>query len=272
MGRSGACTRERPLGQGFRRLEHSNDGCAAYRRSTQSRFDGAGPGGWFRRVCIKRRATPYWWESHRFGSLSRWSFASSTRGRNLGFASKVVCIQGDAHAIPLRSNCMDRITCRCGIMFFSDLHLVMSEMFRVLKSDGRVALLAWGAFEQPFFDAMIGPVLRLVRGAEMPPEAHTMFRFASPGSLERELRAAGLCSVREESLTLPRIWAGTPQDLWVYLQEIGTLCHPLFASIPPDLRARVDAEVSSEVGRFRNGCVVQVPARVIIASGQSEKQ
>ncbi len=197
---------------------------------------------------------------------------ASTRGRKLGFASKVVCIQGDAHAIPLRSNCMDRITCRCGIMFFSDTHLVMSEMFRVLKSGGRVALLAWGAFEQPFFDAMIGPVLRLVRGAEMPPEAHTMFRFASPGSLERELRAAGLCSVREESLTLPRIWAGTPQDLWVYLQEIGTLCHPLFASIPPDLRARVDAEVSSEVGRFRNGCVVQVPARVIIASGQSEKQ
>jgi ubiquinone/menaquinone biosynthesis C-methylase UbiE len=193
---------------------------------------------------------------------------ANTHSQKLDLASKIACIQGDAHAIPLAPNCVDRITCRCGIMFFRDTGLVMSEMLRVLRPGGRVALLAWGASEQPFFDAMVGPVVRRIRGAEMPHEARTMFRFASPGSLEHELRAAGLCSVREESITLPRIWAGSPQDLWVYLQEVSTLCHPLFASIPPDLRTRVDAEVSSELGRFRRGSVLEVPAKVIVAAGQ----
>ena len=97
-----------------------------------------------------------------------------------------------------------------------------------------------------------------------------MFRFASHGSLDRELRAAGLRNVQEELLTLPRIWAGSPQDLWVYLQEVSTLCHSLFARIPEDLRAKIDAEVSSELGRFRNGSVLEVPAKVIVASGRRE--
>jgi ubiquinone/menaquinone biosynthesis C-methylase UbiE len=195
---------------------------------------------------------------------------ANTLARQLGLGSKIACISGDAHAIPMARNSVDRITCRCGIMFFSDTGLVMSEMLRVLKPGGRVALLAWGSFEQPFFDATIGLVLRLVRGAEMPPEARTMFRFASPGSLECALRAAGFSIVHEESLTLPRIWAGSPQELWVYQQEVSTLCHPLFASIPPGLRAQVDAEVSSALARFRSGSVLEVPAKVIVAAGQRE--
>ncbi len=191
-----------------------------------------------------------------------------TRARQVAFDSKVSCIQADAHAIPLARDSVDRITCRCGIMFFDNTGLVMSEMLRVLKPGGRVALLAWGSFEQPFFDATVSVVLRLLREAQMPPEARTMFRFASPGSLERELKAAGFCSVHERSLTVPRIWAGTPHELWTYQQEVSTLCHPLFNSIPTDLRAKVDAEVSSSLARFQSGSVLSVPVNVIVAGGQ----
>ena len=83
--------------------------------------------------------------------------------------------------------------------------MVMSEVRRVLKPTGRVAFLAWGPFEQPFFDATVAAVLRLVRGAQMPPEARVMFRFASSGSLEDVLKAAGFCNVIEHLLTVPRV-------------------------------------------------------------------
>jgi ubiquinone/menaquinone biosynthesis C-methylase UbiE len=76
-------------------------------------------------------------------------------------------------------------------MFFSNTELVLSEVLRVLKPGGPVAFLIWDSFEQPFFDATVAAVLRLVRGARMPSQARTMFRFVSPGSLKRELRAAG---------------------------------------------------------------------------------
>jgi ubiquinone/menaquinone biosynthesis C-methylase UbiE len=129
---------------------------------------------------------------------------ANVHARQLGLGAKIACIQADALAIPLAQSSADRITCRCGIMFFDDTALVMSEVLRVIKPGGRAAFLAWGSFEQPFFDATVTAVLRLVPCAEMPTQARKMFCFASPGSLERVLRTAGFCDVREELLTVPK--------------------------------------------------------------------
>ena len=186
----------------------------------------------------------------------------------LGLGSKVKCVQAEAHAIPLTRDCVDRVTCRCGIMFFPDTALVLSEVLRVLKPGGRVAFLAWGPFEQPFFDATVGVVLRLVKGAEMPNQAREMFRFASAGKLGRVLRTAGFCNVREELLTVSRIWSGSPEELWTYQQVVSTLCQPLFNGIPTALRPRLDSEVSASLACFRSGDVLTVPVNVIVATGE----
>lgn len=193
---------------------------------------------------------------------------ASTHAHRLGLDTKIDLIQADAHAIPLVRNSVDRITCRCGLMFFRDTGLVMSEVLRVLRPSGRVAFLVWGPFEQPFFDATVATVLRLVPGATMPSQARAMFRFASPGSSEGVLRAAGFCHVEEKALTVPRIWSGTPEQLWSYQQEISTLCHPLFENIPACLRTKVDTEVISLLSRFQSGNVLSVPATIIVVTGK----
>ena len=105
---------------------------------------------------------------------------ANTHARRLGLGAKVTFVQADAHAIPFKANCVNRVTCRCGIMFFNDTRLVMSEVLRVLKPGGRVSFLVWDSFEQPFFDATVSVVLRLVRGAQMPIEARKMFRLLRP--------------------------------------------------------------------------------------------
>jgi ubiquinone/menaquinone biosynthesis C-methylase UbiE len=193
---------------------------------------------------------------------------ASTHARQLALGLKVNFVQGDAHAIPLLPSCVDRVTCRCGLMFFNDTGLVMSEVLRVLRPGGRAAFLVWGSFEQPFFDATVGVVLRLINGAQMPAQAREMFRFASRSSLERALKTAGFRNVLEEPLTVPRIWAGSAEELWAYQQEISTLCHPLFDSIPTDSRSNIDAEVAASLSRFRNGNVLTVPVNVIVVAGQ----
>jgi hypothetical protein len=103
---------------------------------------------------------------------------------------------------------------------------------------------------------------------QLPPQVRLMFRFAAPGSLERVLVNAGFRSVQEELLTEPRIWSGTPEELWAYQQEISTLCQPLFESIPPELRRQVDSEVSSLLTRFRSGSVLRVPVNIIVVAGE----
>lgn len=184
-----------------------------------------------------------------------------------GLESKITCLQADAQFIPLASNSVDRVTCRCGIMFFADTRLVMSEIMRVLRPGGRVALLAWGPFEQPLFESIISTVLRLVPGSAVPAPARMMFRFAVPGSLKHELEAAGFSDTSEELITVPRIWRSSPEELWTYQQEVSTLCHPLFESIPSELRERVDSEVMSALARFCRGDMLSVPAKVILAAG-----
>jgi hypothetical protein len=69
-------------------------------------------------------------------------------------------------------------------------------------------------------------------------------------------------------LTVPRIWSGSAEELWAYQQEISTLCHPLFDSIPADPRSKIDAEVSALLSRFQSGNVLSVPVNVIVVSGQ----
>jgi len=192
----------------------------------------------------------------------------SRLARPLGFGQRVVFVQADAHSIPLAADCVDRVTCRCGIMFFKDAEMVMSEVLRVLKPRGRAAFLVWGTFEQPFFEATVGTLLRLVHGAQMPPQAREMFRFAVPDSLASVLKAAGFRDVHEEALTVMRIWAGTAEELWAYQQEISTLCHPLFDSIPPESRSNVDARVVAALSRFQSGGVLSVPVDVTVVAGQ----
>ena len=98
-----------------------------------------------------------------------------------------------------------------------------------------------------------------------------MFRFASRGSLQLQLQAAGFCNVHEELVTVQRIWATSSLELWAYQQEVSTLCRPLFASIPRAKVADIDAEVSSALALFQLGAVLSVPVEVIVATGQRDQ-
>jgi hypothetical protein len=42
-----------------------------------------------------------------------------------------------------------------------------------------------------------------------------------------DVGARGFAPIEELHVTLPRIWVGSPQDLWQYFQEISTLFHSL---------------------------------------------
>src|ERR1041385_1691174 len=50
--------------------------------------------------------------------------------------------RADVHQLPYPDSFFDLITCRFGAMFFKDLPQALSEMKRVLKPGGRVALAA----------------------------------------------------------------------------------------------------------------------------------
>ena len=163
----------------------------------------------------------------------------------------------------------DRVTCRLGIMFFSDLGRALGEMRRVLKPGGRATLLAWGPIEQPYFDSTIGTILRTLPGSSLPASAKAMFRFGEAGVLRTALSDAGFCAIEEELRIVPWSWPGTPEDVWEYFQEVTVPFKPLFESIPEPERQTVNAEVLKTIGRYYDGTQINFTATICLASAST---
>lgn len=188
-----------------------------------------------------------------------------TRQRRL---NNVEFRQADAHALPFSSESFDLVTSRFGVMFFDDIARALGEARRVLRPRGRLALLAWGPFQQPYFLTTIAIVRRHVTASTLQPDTLNMFRFSQPGSLTAALKQAGFTRIEERTVTVPWSWPGPPEEVWEYFREVTVPFRPLLASIPPDKAEQVNAEVIASVRRHYDGKQVNFTADVVLASAE----
>jgi len=173
--------------------------------------------------------------------------------------------QADAHHLPFVENSFDCITSRLGVMFFSDLPRALSEMRRVLKPQGKAILLVWGTFDQPYFRTTIGTVLRMLSGSAMPESGRKMFALADEGKLTQALRQAGFSHVKEELVTVPWTWMGTPEEVWEYFQDVAVPFASFLQSIPAAHRPEIDAAVLKAINEYYDGTSIKFTATVNIA-------
>ncbi len=179
--------------------------------------------------------------------------------------SNVTFKKADAHALPFPDNSFDCITSRLGIMFFSDLPRALSEMCRVLKPEGRAILLVWGPFDQPYFHTTIGMVLRMLPNAAMPESGRKMFALADGNKLTQALYQAGFSQAKEELVTVPWTWMGTPEEVWEYFQDVAVPFASLLQSIPAERRLEINASVLKAIGQYYDGTSIKFTATVNVA-------
>ena len=91
--------------------------------------------------------------------------------------------QADAHSLPFPEGTFDLATSRFGVMFFGDPVFALGELRRVLRPGARACFLAWGSFEQPYWQSTMGVVHRHVGGPVLSPDGPNPFRYARSGSL-----------------------------------------------------------------------------------------
>jgi SAM-dependent methyltransferase len=175
--------------------------------------------------------------------------------------------QGDAHSLPFPDNSFDVATSRFGVMFFSDAVGALRELRRVLRTDGRACFLAWGTFEQPYWQSMMGVVQQNVGGALLQPGGPDPFRFAEPGSLSVVLQTAGFRGVEEETRNLPWNWPGPPEEVWEQAQAVAVPFRPMLNRVPTHMWPQIHAEVHAAVTRYFDGEKVAFGASVVLASG-----
>lgn len=186
------------------------------------------------------------------------------RARKRGL-DNVEFVQADVHALPFANESFDRVTSRLGVMFFSNVAKALAEMHRVLKPGGRVALLAWGAMEQPYFELTVGTVRKVRPGLEIPEAARQMFKFGVAGTLGAGLREVGFVEVEEGVHGLRWDWHGTPEEMWDYFRGVTVPFRALLAKVAGD--AEVDASVLAALRERFDGEYVRMEARMVIATG-----
>jgi SAM-dependent methyltransferase len=176
--------------------------------------------------------------------------------------------QADAHSLPFPDDSFDLATSRFGVMFFRDPGLAFRELRRVLRPAARACFLAWGPFDQPYWQSMMGVVHRHVGGPLLQPGGPDPFRFAAPGSLSEILRSAGYNAVEEETKTLPWTWPAPVEEVWAQAQAVAVPFRPMLERVPEDQWPQIHAEVHAAVRPYSDGEKIAFGASVVLASGK----
>jgi len=175
-------------------------------------------------------------------------------------------VPADVHHLPFATASFDRITCRLGVMFFSDMPRAAREMHRVLRPGGCATLLAWGSRDQPYFDVLTGTILRALPELSLPASALAMFKYAEPGTLTELLADAGFAEVDETFTNVPWNWPDTPEELWSYFREVTVPFQPLLEAVPPYARQSIDAAILSALRTRYDGRAVNFSAEIVLVS------
>ena len=111
-------------------------------------------------------------------------------------------IVADVSDLPFADNSFDKVSCRMGFMFFPDMQLAANEMFRVLKSGGRIATSVWFNPEKNLW--MTGLMAIIKKNIETPPQdpdAPSMFRCTKPGLMKSLFEKAGFKNINEKEVS-----------------------------------------------------------------------
>jgi ubiquinone/menaquinone biosynthesis C-methylase UbiE len=170
--------------------------------------------------------------------------------------------QADAEALPFADQSFDAVTCRFGAMFFSNLGQALAEIHRVLKPGGRVALVVWGPLEQNPQMAIAHELLDKY-GQQL---SGTAFRLSQPATLEDALRTAGFQQVQVEPRRVPWPVPGPPEEFWADRQERSAELRRCIASLTPEQRDQLRAEVLQALAPYHDGQQATFIATIIVAT------
>jgi ubiquinone/menaquinone biosynthesis C-methylase UbiE len=175
--------------------------------------------------------------------------------------------QADAHSLPFADNSFDLATSRFGVMFFRDIAIALRELLRVLRPNARGCFLAWGPFEQPYWQSTMGVVHRHVGGPLLAARGPDPFRYSVPGSLSDALRAAEFRDVHEETKTVAWTWPGTAEEVWEQARAVAVPFRPMLDGVPPQAWPQIHKEVHEAIGQYIRGNKIEFGATVVLASG-----
>jgi ubiquinone/menaquinone biosynthesis C-methylase UbiE len=167
-------------------------------------------------------------------------------------------------AITAADGSFDVVLCQHGLQFFPDREAAATEMRRVTRPGGTIAVSTWAA-ERPL--GLFGPVNQVLREAGMAEPYPRAFDSAtyqlSAAGLRDLLQATGWRDVRVRTAELDASW---PDADTATAALLGTPFGPLVSALPADTQQQLRARLARELGATSRGVTVRTASNIAHAT------
>ena len=177
--------------------------------------------------------------------------------------------QCSADDLPFADSTFDVAVSRLSAMFFSDPVTGVREALRVIREEGNVSFVVWGAKEaNPFFSTVADAMERFVEFPKQEPDAPDAFRFAVRGQLAEILENADAENVVERQLNFQIEAAISFEQFWQLRTEMSETLREKMAGLTPAQLPTIKQAVADAARRYFVSGKMSFPAEALIVSGR----
>jgi SAM-dependent methyltransferase len=162
----------------------------------------------------------------------------------------------------------DVVLCREGLMFAPDPARAASEIRRVLRPGGRVAIAVWGPRERnPWLGLVFDAVSAQTGRPVPPPGVPGPFSLGDSATVVALLADAGLAGVQISELPTP-LRAGTFEEWWARTSALAGPLAKILAALPEGAAQVLRERLRDAVRPYTTPSGLEIPGLTLIASAR----
>lgn len=179
----------------------------------------------------------------------------------------VTTVAGAAEDLDVANESFDAVTCRLGLMLFSEPAKALAAVKRALKPGGKMAVVVFTTpAANPF---MAKPMQILLRHAGKAPPLQGqpgIFSLGAVGVLERLFTDSGFVGIAQRTFSVPLRMSSATQALEMMREAFGAY-RAVVSDAPEVVRVAAWGEVAEVLKVFETAGGFEAPAEVLVAAG-----